>query len=174
MKERTVQQVWLYNSGATAFQFSRLFALQRKFKPRSQQGHPPPGIPQIFRDKLVCHSLVVFTIRLNLPGQSHQNPMGRGKNRKTHTLQWVLAQEQEFLRKHRAHSLWTMVQAQEKIVFFIFLFIPSIPSPHVFLSWIMVQGAAVEWLCVTHRNISSPPFYHIQANSRLFGLNWGD
>lgn len=133
MKERTVQQVWLYNSGATAFQFSRLFALQRKFKPRSQQGHPPPGIPQIFRDKLVCHSLVVFTIRLNLPGQSHQNPMGRGKNRKTHTLQWVLAQEQEFLRKHRAHSLWTMVQAQEKIVFFFNLSFYSLhPLPSCF------------------------------------------
>ena len=90
---------------------------------RSSASRHSPDI----RDKLVCHSLVIFTIRLKLPGprQSHQNPIQEEK--KPYTQKNIRARSTELELKNRVFFL-NMVDGglctQEKIVFYLFPFFP--------------------------------------------------
>lgn len=73
-----IQQVWLYKSRAIGLRqhFNFLAFLRCKESlSLAPSGSPASWHSPDIRDKLVCHSLVIFTIRLKLPGQSHQNPI---------------------------------------------------------------------------------------------------
>ena len=76
LNEKGLNKCDLVNPEASPRQhFNFLAFCLEESKPRAQRVIRVRHSPDI-RYKLVCHSLVIFTIRLNLPGQSHHNPIG--------------------------------------------------------------------------------------------------
>lgn len=128
--EHTSNKCDLYKSGAIAPRqhFNFLAFLRRKESLSLAPSRSSASrLCLDIRDKLVCHSLDIFTIRLKHPGRSHQNPIGAIQEKK-HTRSTGF--EQREFKKHRAHKIvYDGLSAQEKIGFYLFL-----PSPPLFFA----------------------------------------
>lgn len=136
-----IQQVWLYKSRATALRqhFNFLAFLRCKESLSLLPSRSPASRhSRDIRDKLVCHSLVIFTIRLKLPGRSHQNPIGPYREKNTHGPAGL---SKGNLKNIELTRLCMMVWAHRRKLVFIFSFFLCFFSP-----CIMLQAAG--WLCV--------------------------
>lgn len=137
-----IQQVWLYKSRATALRqhFNFLAFLRCKESlSLAPSGSSASRHSLDIRDKLVCHSLVIFTIRLKTPRTISSKPYRAIQEKNTHGPPGL---SKGNLKNIELTRLCMMVWAHRRKLVSVFFFFFS---PLLFC--IMLQGAA-GWLCV--------------------------